>query len=146
MTSAIGSHVRAALTPDTRNELALSHLTEVQFIARRIHGPLSAFVPLEDLVHSGVLGLMEAIDKYDSEKNIQFKTFAQFRIKGAIFDSLRQLDRASRASPLQKSKVKVRLSTTLNETEPSTHGRRNRTLSWTGRDGVEKARRHSPRT
>ena len=79
-----------------RDEFILSQLSEVQFIARRIHKRLPVFVPLEDLVHSGVLGLLEATEKYDSTKQVQFKTFAQFRIRGAILDSLRKLDRASR--------------------------------------------------
>jgi RNA polymerase sigma factor for flagellar operon FliA len=71
-------------------------LTEVRFIAQRIHRRLPLFVSLDDLVHNGVLGLMEAAHKYDSTKHIQFKTFAQFRIRGAILDGLRELDRASR--------------------------------------------------
>jgi len=79
-----------------RNDLVMSQLPEVHFIARRIHRQLPVCVPLEDLVHSGVLGLLEATHKYDSTSNVQFKTFAQFRIRGAILDSLRELDRASR--------------------------------------------------
>ena len=74
----------------------MSQLTEVHFIARQIHERLPGGIALEDLVHSGVLGLLEATQRYDSTKNVQFKTFAQFRIHGAILDSLRQLDRASR--------------------------------------------------
>jgi RNA polymerase sigma factor FliA len=85
-----------SLNLERRDELVMSQLTEVNFIARRIHKRLPVFVPLEDLVHSGVVGLLEATQKYDSTKNVQFKTFAQFRIRGAILDSLRQLDRASR--------------------------------------------------
>jgi RNA polymerase sigma factor FliA len=87
---------QASLDLAKRDELVLSQLTEVQFIARRIHKRLPVFVQLEDLVHSGVLGLLEATEKYDSTRNVQFKTFAQFRIRGAILDSLRELDRASR--------------------------------------------------
>ena len=90
------SPVHASLNLEERDELVLSQLTEVHFIARRIHKRLPVFVPLEDLVHSGVLGLLEATEKYDSAKNVQFKTFAQFRIRGAILDGLRELDRASR--------------------------------------------------
>jgi RNA polymerase sigma factor FliA len=96
MTSPEIPYVRASLNRDKRDELVLSQLTEVHFIARRIHERLPVFVPFEDLVHSGVLGLIEAAQKFDSTKNVQFKTFAQFRIRGAILDSLRKLDRASR--------------------------------------------------
>jgi RNA polymerase sigma factor for flagellar operon FliA len=96
MTSPNVSCAQASPNRDERDELVLSHLTEVHFIARRIHKRLPVFVSLEDLVHSGVLGLLEAAQKYDPTKNVQFKTFATFRIRGAIFDSLRELDRASR--------------------------------------------------
>jgi RNA polymerase sigma factor for flagellar operon FliA len=85
-----------SLNLEKRDELVLGQMTEVHFIARRIHQRLPVFVPLEDLVHSGVLGLLDATEKYDSNRKVQFKTFAQFRIRGAILDSLRQLDRASR--------------------------------------------------
>lgn len=96
MTAPEASPGHASLNLEERDELVLRQLTEVHFIARRIHKRLPVFVPLEDLVHSGVLGLLEATEKYDSTKNVQFKTFAQFRIRGAILDSLRELDRASR--------------------------------------------------
>ncbi len=90
------SDAHASLTLETRDELVLRQLPEVHFIARRIHERLPVSVALEDLVHSGVLGLLEATQTYDSTKNIQFKTFAQFRIRGAILDGLRMLDHASR--------------------------------------------------
>lgn len=96
MTVPDATHTKASPSRQERDNLILSQLTEVRFIAQRIHRRLPLFVPLEDLVHSGVLGLLEAAHKYDSTKNIQFKTFAQFRIRGAILDSLRELDRASR--------------------------------------------------
>jgi RNA polymerase sigma factor for flagellar operon FliA len=94
MTSPEVSCYHAPLNLEKRDELVLSHLTEVHFIARRIHERLPVFVLLEDLVHSGVLGLLEATLKFDSTRNIQFKTFAQFRIRGAILDSLRELESA----------------------------------------------------
>jgi RNA polymerase sigma factor for flagellar operon FliA len=96
MTSPQASYVDAPLNLEQRDELVLSHLTEVLFIARRIHERLPGGVPLEDLVHSGVLGLLQATQNFDSTRNIKFKTFAKFRIRGAILDSLRELDRASR--------------------------------------------------
>ena len=96
MTSPQASYVDAPLNLEQRDELVLSHLTEVLFIARRIHERLPGGVQLEDLVHSGVLGLLQATQNFDSTRNIKFKTFAKFRIRGAILDSLRELDRASR--------------------------------------------------
>ncbi len=105
MTSPEVSYAHASLNLEKRDKLVLSQLAEVHFIARRIHERLPLFVPFEDLVHSGVLGLLEAAQKYDSTKNVQFKTFAQFRIRGAILDSLRKLDRASRRLRTKSQKL-----------------------------------------
>ena len=75
-----------------REKLLLEHLPQVRFIARRIHGRLPPQVLLEDLVHAGILGLLDAVRKYDPSKNVQLKHYAEFRIRGAILDSLRQVD------------------------------------------------------
>ena len=85
---------------EARNELILSELSQVHYLARRIHERLPQHVPLEDLVHAGVLGLIEAVRKYNPNKNASLKSFASFRIRGAILDSLRALDWGSR--PLRK--------------------------------------------
>ena len=79
-----------------REQLLIAHLPQVQFIARRIHDRLPAQVALEDLVHTGVVGLIDAIEKYDPGRNVQFKFYANFRIRGAILDSLREMDWAPR--------------------------------------------------
>lgn len=64
----------------------------MHYIAGRIHDRLPQHVPLEDLINSGVLGLMEALHKYDPSKHVQLKSYAKVRIRGAILDSLRELD------------------------------------------------------
>ena len=79
-----------------RNELILQELPQVQYIASRILERLPQQIELGDLVHAGVLGLLEAYRNFDASKNASFKTFAKFRIKGAILDSLRALDWGSR--------------------------------------------------
>jgi RNA polymerase sigma factor for flagellar operon FliA len=81
---------------DERNDLIMQELPQVQYIASRILERLPQQVELSDLVHAGVIGLLEAYRTFDSSKNAQFKTFAKFRIKGAILDSLRALDWGSR--------------------------------------------------
>jgi RNA polymerase sigma factor FliA len=81
---------------DERNDLIMQELPQVQYIASRILERLPQQVELGDLVHAGVIGLLEAYRTFDSSKNAQFKTFAKFRIKGAILDSLRALDWGSR--------------------------------------------------
>ena len=85
---------------EARNALILSELAQVYYLARRIHERLPQHVPFEDLVHAGVLGLIEAVRKYNPNKNASLKSFASFRIRGAILDSLRALDWGSR--PLRK--------------------------------------------
>ncbi len=85
------------LTGPQREQLLLEHLPQVQYIARRIHDRLPPQVLLEDLVHAGILGLMDAVRKYDPSKNVQLKHYAEFRIRGAILDSLRQVDWSPRA-------------------------------------------------
>jgi RNA polymerase sigma factor for flagellar operon FliA len=70
----------------------LEHLPIVRFLARRIHERLPQHVDIEDLVSAGVVGLMDAFAKFDPAKKVQFRSYAQFRIRGAILDSLRTLD------------------------------------------------------
>jgi RNA polymerase sigma factor for flagellar operon FliA len=81
---------------EERNGLVLRELPQVYYVAARIHERLPKQVELEDLVQAGVIGLMEACGSYDSAKDAQFSTFAKFRIRGAILDSLRKLDWGSR--------------------------------------------------
>src|SRR5208283_2911774 len=85
------------LSEPQREQLLLDHLPQVQYIARRIHDRLPPQVLLEDLVHAGILGLMDAVRKYDPSKNVQLKHYAEFRIRGAILDSLRLVDWSPRA-------------------------------------------------
>lgn len=80
-----------SLTADQERVL-LEHLPIVRFLARRIHERLPQHVDIEDLVSAGVVGLMDAFAKFDPTKKVQFRSYAQFRIRGAILDSLRTLD------------------------------------------------------
>jgi len=79
-----------------RDQVILEHLPLVKAIAVRVHENLPVHVDLDDLVHAGILGLFDAVTKYDPEKKVAFSSYAKHRIKGAILDSLRQLDWASR--------------------------------------------------
>ena len=80
------------LDEEERNRILMEQMPQVRYIARHIHDRLPQHVPMEDLVHAGVLGLMDALTKYDEARQVQFKTYAKFRIRGAILDSLRELD------------------------------------------------------
>jgi RNA polymerase sigma factor for flagellar operon FliA len=64
----------------------------VKFIAQKIAVRLPANIELDDLLSAGVIGLMDAIDKYDPARDNKFKTYAEFRIRGAILDELRAQD------------------------------------------------------
>ncbi len=82
---------RVAREPMQEEEIA-AHLTMVRFLARRIHERLPSHVELDELIGAGVLGLMDAYKKFDPEKKVKFRSYAQFRVRGAILDSLRTLD------------------------------------------------------
>lgn len=79
-----------------RDQLVLEHLPLVRAIAVRVYENLPMHVELEDLVHAGILGLFDAAHKFDDTKHVVFRGYAKHRIKGAILDSLRELDWASR--------------------------------------------------
>jgi RNA polymerase sigma factor FliA len=97
--------------PLEREDLLQAHLPDVRYIARRIHHRLPRHVPLDDLVHAGVIGLIDAADKFDPSKQVHFRTYAKFRIRGAILDSLRELD----WSPRSLRKRARRLEVAINE-------------------------------
>jgi RNA polymerase sigma factor FliA len=80
------------LDEEERNRLVMENLPEVNYIARRIHNRIPKHVPLEDLMNAGIVGLLEAIDHYDSTRSVKLICFAKLRIEGAILDSLRDLD------------------------------------------------------
>ncbi len=106
-----------------RERIVLDHLPQVQCIARRIHERLPRQVLLEDLVHSGILGLMDAVRKYDPSKNVQLKHYAEFRIRGAILDSLRQVDWSPRtlrrqARRMEQAVIACKARLGRNPTEP----------------------------
>lgn len=75
-----------------REKLVEEMLVQVKYIARRIHERLPQHVPFDDLVQAGMVGLLDAAQKFDPTKNAQLKTYAKFRIRGAILDSLRDCD------------------------------------------------------
>jgi RNA polymerase sigma factor for flagellar operon FliA len=81
---------------DRRERLILEHLPQVRLIARRIHERLPESVTFDDLVSAGVLGLIAAVDHFDPAQGVKLKTYAEYKIRGAILDSLRGLDWAPR--------------------------------------------------
>jgi RNA polymerase sigma factor for flagellar operon FliA len=92
----VSTRRRERIGTAVRDEIVLEHLPLVKAIAIRVHENLPVHVDLDDLVHAGVLGLFDAVKKYNPDKQVVFHSYAKHRIKGAILDSLRQLDWASR--------------------------------------------------
>ncbi|MGQ9920054.1 MAG: FliA/WhiG family RNA polymerase sigma factor [Desulfobacca sp.] len=76
----------------TQERLVLQYAPLIKYIAIRMALRLPPHISLDDLISSGMIGLLDAIKKFDPKKNISFKTYAEFRIKGAILDELRSLD------------------------------------------------------
>jgi RNA polymerase sigma factor for flagellar operon FliA len=91
-----GSCGPIAFDKTQREQVIIEQLPQVRYIARRIHARVPPQVLLEDLVHAGILGLLEAVNKYDPNKNVQLRHYAAFRIRGAILDSLRAVDWGTR--------------------------------------------------
>ena len=83
---------RGRFSESQQREVVVMNLPLVQCIARRIRYRLPSEVLLEDLVNDGVLGLMDAVQKFDPSKNVQMECYARLRIRTAILDSLRQGD------------------------------------------------------
>ena len=80
------------LTPKQKDTLIMEYAPLIRFIAQKIAIRLPSHIELDDLISSGVIGLMDAIEKYDPTRDNKFKTYAEFRIRGAILDELRAQD------------------------------------------------------
>jgi RNA polymerase sigma factor for flagellar operon FliA len=81
---------------EERNQVILEHLPQIRYIAQRMAMRLPPEVQLEDLISSGVIGLLDAYEKFEPSKGVSFRTYASVRIRGAILDNLRGLDWAPR--------------------------------------------------
>jgi len=76
----------------SREDLIMEHLPQVRWIANRIYDKLGGAISLEDLISTGIVGLIHAIDGFDPRHNVKLKTYAEHKIRGAILDSIRGLD------------------------------------------------------
>jgi len=102
---------------EERERLILEHLPQVRLIARRIHERLPESVNLEDLVSTGIVGLISAVDRFDPNQNVKLKTYAEYKIRGAILDSLRGLDWA----PRQQRKRSKQIESAIASSEQRLH-------------------------
>ena len=104
-------HGSTGITAQQREGLILEHLPQVQLIARRIHERLPDSVSLDDLVSTGIVGLISAIDRFDPQHNVKLKTYAEYKIRGAILDSLRGLDWAPRQQRKRSKQIEAAIHT-----------------------------------
>ncbi len=92
---------------NNREQIIKDYVPLVKFVAHRIASRLPSHVELDDLINSGILGLMDAIEKFEPARNIKFKTYAELRVKGAILDGLRELDWVPRSLRRKKKDIEV---------------------------------------
>ncbi len=88
----------AAYSASERDDLITAHLGKVKYIADRFAAKLPPSVERDDLYGAGVVGLIDAVERFDASRGITFSTFAEMRVRGAILDNLRSLDWASRST------------------------------------------------
>jgi RNA polymerase sigma factor for flagellar operon FliA len=101
------------ISAEERERLIVEHLPQVRLIARKIHERLPENIALDDLLSAGVVGLIQAIDHFDPQQNVKLRTYAEFRIRGSILDSLRETDWA----PRMKRKMARELEDALSRAE-----------------------------
>jgi RNA polymerase sigma factor for flagellar operon FliA len=80
------------IDPHKKEQLILEYASVIKYIAQRIATRLPPHISVDDLMNAGVIGLIDAIEKYDPSRDNTFKTYAEFRIRGAMLDELRALD------------------------------------------------------
>src|SRR5262245_57756425 len=78
--------------PGQRDDVLRRHLPLVRRVVQRLAARKPPHIEIDDLVSWGIVGLLDAISKYDPKKEASFSTYAQFRIRGAVLDHLRSLD------------------------------------------------------
>jgi RNA polymerase sigma factor for flagellar operon FliA len=105
-----GYAVSVEINEEERERLILEHLPQVKLIARRIHERLPESICLDDLVSTGVIGLISAIDHFDPGHLVKLKTYAEYKIRGAILDSLRGLDWAPREKRRRSKQIEAAVS------------------------------------
>ncbi len=103
---------------EAKDELIIQYIELVKIVAGRLFVSYNAHVEYYDLVGYGIIGLIDAIEKFDHQKNIKFETYANFRIRGAIIDQLRSLDWIPRSMRQKHKKLESAISKLQNEHGP----------------------------
>ena len=130
---------------DRRERLILEHLPQVRLIARRIQERLPENISLEDLVSTGVIGLIAAIDNFDASHNVKLKTYAEYKIRGAILDSLRGLDWAPRQKRRKAKRIEAAIAAAEQRLQRAPDGGRNRRATGDFARGISRMAGGDPR-
>ncbi len=119
---------QSVYSANERENLITSHLSKVKYIADRMAAKLPPSVEWDDLYGAGVIGLIDAVERFDASRGIAFTTFAEMRVRGAILDNLRSLDWASRNTRKRSreiqaaySKIEQEKGATATEEEVAAH-------------------------
>src|SRR3972149_9669878 len=83
---------KGIMDPDARDKLIQEYASKIKYMAYRLSYRLQPDIDIDDLISAGIIGLMDAMDKYDPAKETLFKTYAEFRIRGAMLDEIRAMD------------------------------------------------------
>ena len=97
---------KSRISVQERNQIIVEYMPMIQCIAKKISTRLPAHIECDDLISNGVIGLMDAIEKYDPGRDNKFKTYAEFRVRGAILDALRAQDWIPRSIRDKSKKLK----------------------------------------
>lgn len=111
----IWTEYRKVKSPELRNKLVLKYISLVKTILRTINVPANSILTNQDLINIGIIGLVDAIEKFDPEQNVKFETFAYTRIRGSILDELRRIDWLSRNTRKKAKEVMETLDRTFVE-------------------------------
>ena len=95
--SSKGSASRSQTVEQAKEQMITKYLPLVRFVAEKIHRRLPPGVDLESLIHSGVVGLLEALARFDPKRGVEFEIYARYRIQGEVMQCLRSLDWVSRS-------------------------------------------------
>ena len=96
---------------ELREKIIIEYAPLVKLVAGRLSMYLGYNVEYEDLVSYGIFGLIDAIDKYDFNKNVKFETYASLRIRGAILDQIRKMDWIPRSVRQKQKKIDILIKT-----------------------------------
>lgn len=96
---------RIKQTPELREQIILEYAPLVKVVAGRLSMYLGYNVEYDDLVSYGIFGLIDAIDKFDTDKEVKFETYASLRIRGAILDQIRKMDWIPRTVRQKQKKI-----------------------------------------